>query len=57
METLKELTKVMRQVDRVTKELSKVGRMVENDQKHVVLRRRLKQGYIKERWMPEERDD
>ena len=57
METLVEITKVSRQVDQVAKELPKVGRTVEDDQKDVVLPKRLKQGYIKDRWMPKEGDD
>ena len=57
METLVEATKVIRRVDQVAKELPKVGRTVEDDQKDVVLPKRLKQGYIKDRWMPEEGDD
>ena len=57
METLVEVTKVIRRVDQVAKELPKVGRTVEDDQKGVVLPKRLKQGYIKDRWMPEEGDD
>ena len=57
METLVEVTKVIRRVDQVAKELPKVGRTVEDDQKDVVLPKRLKQGYIKDRWMPEEGDD
>ena len=57
METLVEVTKVIRRVDQVAKELPKVGRTVEDDQKDVVLSKRLKQGYIKDRWMPEEGDD
>ena len=57
METFEEPTKVIRGVDQVAKELPKVGRTVEDDQKHVVLPRRLKQGYIKVPWMSEERDD
>ena len=56
METLEEPTKVIRRVDQVAKELPKVGRSVEDGQKHVVLPRKLKQGYIKDRWMLEERD-
>ena len=57
METLVEVTKVIRRVDQVAKELPKVGRTVEDDQKDVVLPKRLKQGYINDRWMPEEGDD
>ena len=57
METLVEVTKVIRRVDQVAKELPKVGRTVEDDQKDVVLSKRLKQGYIKDRWMLEEGDD
>ena len=57
METLVEVTKVIRRVDQVAKELPKVGRTVEDDQKDVVFPTRLKQGYIKDRWMPEEGDD
>ena len=57
METLVEVTKVSRRVDQVAKELPKVGRTVEDDQKDVVLPKRLKQGYIKDRWMPKEGDD
>ena len=57
METLVEATKVIRRVDQVAKELPKVGRTVEDDQKDVVLPKRLKQGYIKDRWVPEEGDD
>ena len=57
METLVEITKVSRRVDQVAKELPKVGRTVEDDQKDVVLPKRLKQGYIKDRWMPKEGDD
>ena len=57
METLVEVTKVIRRVDQVAEELPKVGRTVEDDQKDVVLPKRLKQGYIKGRWMPEEGDD
>ena len=53
---LEEPTKVIRRADRATKELPKVGSTVEDDQKHV-FPRGLKQGYIKERWMPEERND
>ena len=56
MKTLEEPTKVIRRVDQAAKELPKVGRTVEDDHKHVVLPRRLKQGYIKDRWVPEERD-
>ena len=52
-----EVTKVIRRVDQLAKELPKVGRTVEDDQKDVVLPKRLKQGYIKDRWMPEEGDD
>ena len=57
METLEEPTKAIRRVDQVAKKLPKVGRTVEDDQKHVVLPRRLKQGYIQDRWIPEERED
>ena len=57
METLEEPTEVMRRVNQVAKELPKVERTVEDDQKHVVFPRIFKQGYIKDRWMPEERDD
>ena len=57
METLVEATKVIRRVDPVAKELPNVGRTVEDDQKDVVLPKRLKQGYIKDRWVPEEGDD
>ena len=57
METLVEVTKVIRRVDQVAKELPKVGRTVEDDQKDVVFPTRLKQGYIKDRWMPEEGND
>ena len=57
IKTLEEPTKVIRRVDQAAKELPKVGRTVEDDQKHVVLSRRLKQGYVEDRWMPEERDD
>ena len=57
METLVEATKVIRRVDQVAKELPKVGRTVEDDQKDVVLPKRLKQGYIKDRWVPKEGDD
>ena len=49
METLEEPTKAIRRVGQVAKELPKVGRTVENDKKHVILPRRLKQGYIKDR--------
>ena len=37
METLVEVTKVIRRVDQVAKELPKVGRTVEDDQKDAVL--------------------
>ena len=56
MEMLEEPTKVIRRTDQAAKELPKAGSTVEDDQKHV-FPRGLKQCYIKERWMPEERDD
>ena len=52
-----EATEVIRRVDQVAKELPKVGRAVEDNKKDVVLPKRLNQGYIKDRWMPEEGDD
>ena len=56
METLDEPMKVIRWVDQVVKELPKVGRRVEDDEKHVVLPRGLEEGYMNEQWMPEKRD-
>ena len=57
METLDEPMKVIRWVDQVVKELPKVGRRVEDDEKHVVLPRGLEEGYMNEQRMPEKRDD
>ena len=54
METLEESTEVMRRVDQVNKELPQVGRTVDDEKKHVVVPKKLEQGYIKERRMPKD---
>ena len=53
MKTLEESTEVMRQVDQVNNEMPQVGGTVDDEKKHVVPKK-LEQGYIKERWMPED---
>ena len=53
METLEEPTEVMRRMDQVNKELSQVGKTVDDEKKHVVVSKKLEQGYNKERWVPE----
>ena len=53
METLEKPTEVMTRMDQVNKELPQVGGTVDDDKKHVVPKK-LEQGYIKERWMPED---
>ena len=54
MEALGEPAEVMRRTDQVNKELQQVGRTVDDEKKHVVVSKKLEQGYNKERWMPED---
>ena len=54
METLEKPTEVMTRMDQVNKEQPQVGGTVEGEKKHVVVPKKLEQGYIKERWMPED---
>ena len=42
----------MRMGDRIAKELPRVGGTVDGEKKHIALLTRLKQGCIKELWMP-----
>ena len=54
METLEEPTDVMTRMDQVNKELPQIGGTVDDEKKHVVVSKKLEQGYNKERWMPED---